>query len=94
MSGVPLSKQKLSANIEDKQVTKKDNIDRIEVERTFSLAKRKFGLGKIWTKLENTSKSSIILSIIALNLEHLLNILLCILNYMMFRRNKIKILSC
>ena len=94
MSGVPLSKQKLSTNIEDNKVTKKDNIDRIEVERTFSLAKRKFGLGKIWTKLENTSKSSIILSIIALNLEHLLNILLCILNYMMFRRNKIKILSC
>ena len=94
MSGVPLSKQKLSTNIEDNKVTKKDNIDRIEVERTFSLAKRKFGLGKIWTKLENTSKSSIILSIIALNLEHLLNILLCILNYMMFRRNKIRILSC
>ena len=94
MSGIPLSKQKLSPNIEDKKVTKKDNIDRIEVERTFSLAKRKFGLGKIWTKLENTSKSSIILSIIVLNLNHLANILLTIFNYMIFRREKLVVFNC
>lgn len=80
--------------MKNKKVTKQDNIDRIEVERTFSLAKRKFGLGKIWTKLENTSKTSIVLSIIALNLERLLNILFGILNYMIFRRKIIKILSC
>ena len=46
-------------------------MDRSEVERKFSLAKRKFGLGLIRTKLENTTKSSILLAIIAMNVDRL-----------------------
>ena len=49
----------------------KDAVDRIEVERGFSLAKRKFGLGCVVTKLDSTSRSSIALSIIAMNLHRL-----------------------
>ena len=48
-----------------------DAVDRIEVERGFSLAKRNFGLGCIWTKLDVTTRSSIALSIVAMNLHRL-----------------------
>ena len=48
-----------------------DNIDRIEVERGFSLAKRCYGLGSIRTKLDTTTRSSIALSIIAMNVDRL-----------------------
>ena len=48
-----------------------DNVDRIEVERGFSLAKRCYGLGLIRTKLDTTIRSSIALSIIAMNLDRL-----------------------
>lgn len=46
-----------------------DNTNRIEVERKFSLAKRKFGLGLLLTKREDTTKASILLSIIAMNID-------------------------
>lgn len=40
----------------DKKTEYKDNTDRIEVERKFSLAKRKFGLGLLYTKLKIQQK--------------------------------------
>ncbi len=48
-----------------------DNTDRIEVERGFSLAKRCYGMGLIKTKLDTTTRSSIALSILAMNVNHL-----------------------
>ena len=42
-----------------------------EVERSFSLAKRCFGLGLIRTKLDTTTRSSIALSILAMNVDRL-----------------------
>ena len=54
-----------------------DAVDRIEVERGFSLAKRNFGLGCIWTKLDSTTRYSIALSIIAMNLHRLTGISFC-----------------
>ena len=54
-----------------------DAVDRIEVERGFSLAKRNFGLGCIWTKLDVTTRSSIALSIVAMNLHRLTCISFC-----------------
>lgn len=51
-------------------------MDRIEVERKFSLAKRKFGLGLMRTKLEDTTKSSILLAIIAMNVDRLTRLLI------------------
>ena len=57
-----------------------DNTDRIEVERGFSLAKRCYGMGLIRTKLDTTTRASIALSIIAMNINHLVGrIIRCIL---------------
>ena len=54
-----------------KAQTYRDGVDRIEVERSFSLAKRCFGLGLIRTKLDTTTRSSIALSILAMNVDRL-----------------------
>lgn len=48
-----------------------DNNDRIEVERGFSLAKRCYGMGLIRTRLDTTTRCSIALSILAMNINHL-----------------------
>ena len=48
-----------------------DDVNRIEVELEFSLAKRYYSLGLIRTKLDVTSRSSIVLSIIAMNVDRL-----------------------
>ena len=45
-----------------------DNTDRIEVERTFSLSKRCYGMSCITTKLEETQLASIALSVFVTNL--------------------------
>jgi len=58
--------------IRDKKQDYKDEADRIEVERRFSLAKRKCGLGLIMTRLSETASHTIALSIIVLNLRKVL----------------------
>ena len=68
ISGPALGRPKKISQEERKQAYA-DNTDRIEVERGFSLAKRCFGLGLIRTKLDTTTRSSIALSIIAMNLD-------------------------
>ena len=70
LSGPALDRPKKDPSA-DKKIEYIDAVDRIEVERAFSLAKRSFGLGLITTKLESTTKSSIILSIIAMNVDRL-----------------------
>ena len=47
----------------------RDSRDRIEVERRFSLAKRKYGLGMLYTKLQETTMSTVALSILLMNLN-------------------------
>ena len=69
----------------DKKTEYQDNVDRIEVECKFSLAKRKFGLGLIRTKLENTTKSSILLAIIAMNVDRLTSLFIRWLFWVLFR---------
>lgn len=44
-----------------------DNIDRIAVEKAFALAKHKYGHGLITSRLDQTTRSSIALSVIAMN---------------------------
>ena len=46
-----------------------DECERVEVERRFSLAKRKCGLGLIMTKLRETIAHSVAMSILVLNLR-------------------------
>ena len=70
ISGPALGRPKKDLVIDKKQEYE-DIVDRIEIERKFSLAKRSFGLGLIKTKLDVTTRSSIALSIIAMNVERL-----------------------
>lgn len=70
LSGPALGRPK-SDPTADKIIEYVDAVDRIAVERAFSLAKRSYGLGLITTKLESTTKSSIVLSIIAMNVDRL-----------------------
>ena len=70
LSGPALGRPKKDPSEDRKQIYR-DAVDRIEVERSFSLAKRCFGLGLIRTKLDTTTRSSIVLSIIAMNVERL-----------------------
>ena len=53
----------------DRQQTYLDQNERIEVERQFSLAKRKCNLGKVKTKLEETIGFTLAMSIVVLNLR-------------------------
>ncbi|WP_427114258.1 transposase [Megasphaera sueciensis] len=55
----------------DRRLEYKDNCDHVEVERAFSLAKRRFGLSQIRTYLKGTTQSVIALSILTLNLRKL-----------------------
>ena len=74
LSGKPLGRPKKDAAA-DKKITRQDEIDRIEVERQFSHAKGSFGLGMIRTRLEETSKTAIALSILSLNIARIGRIL-------------------
>ena len=71
ISGRALGRPKKNPTLEEKKIAHQDNMDRIEVERGFSLAKRCFGMGLITTKLDITTRSSIALSILAMNLGNL-----------------------
>jgi IS5 family transposase len=88
ISGPALGRPKKADKVNKKQEYV-DNTDRIEVERAFSLAKRKYGLGLITTKLDTTTRSSIALSVIAMNVNHLVvvsfaqNLVLLISRYKM-----------
>ena len=53
------------------------------MERKFSLAKRKFGLGLLLTKREDTTKASIVLSIIAMNIDRLAAMLLHLFEFVL-----------
>jgi hypothetical protein len=55
--------------VPDKKAEYRDMCERIEVERAFSLAKRRYGLGMIYTKLQETTLGAIALSIMVLNLN-------------------------
>ena len=70
--GIEMSGPKLGRPAKDRKKTEKkeyqDNTDRIEVERFFSRDKHSFGAGLIVTKLEETSLTSIALSVLAANI--------------------------
>lgn len=70
LSGPALGRPPKDAVVNKKQAYK-DNCDRVEVERAFSLAKGKYGLGLMRTRLEQTTQSAIALSILALNLARI-----------------------
>jgi IS5 family transposase len=73
LSGPPLGRPPKSHEPDRKQEYR-DSCDRTEVERRFSLAKRKYGMGMLYTRLQETTMSSIALSILLMNLN---KVLLC-----------------
>ena len=84
ISGKALGRPKKNPTPEEKKIALQDNTDRIEVERGFSLAKRCFGMGLIRTKLDITTRSSIALSILAMNLSNLAKAFLLTILYPIF----------
>lgn len=81
LSGPKLGRPSTSAKVDKKQEYQ-DNTDRIEVERTFSLSKRCYGMGCITTKLEETQLTSIALSVFVTNLFKIQKRILCALLYL------------
>ena len=68
LSGPALGRPKKDEQ-HDRRQTYLDQNERIEVERQFSLAKRKCNLGKVKTKLEETVGFALAMSIVLLNLR-------------------------
>lgn len=91
MSGSALGRPQKNAQTDKKQEYI-DNTDRIEVERAFSLAKRKYGLGLITTKLDTTTRGSIVLSILAMNVNRFTVISFTRFLISMFSRNNWRII--
>ena len=52
----------------DAKIAAKDNVDRIQIERYFSTAKRRNGMGLITKKREDTSLSTIAMSVLTTNI--------------------------
>ena len=95
--GIRLSGKKLGRPKQqetDKKTEYKDNTDRIEVERRFSLAKRKFGLGLLNTKLKNTTEASILLSVIAMNIDRLKSMFVRLIWILTFRYPGLNLWGC
>ena len=67
LSGPKLGRPSATTKVDKKQEYQ-DNTDRIEVERTFSLSKRCYGMSCITTKLEETQLTSSVLSVFVTNL--------------------------
>ena len=68
LSGPALGRPKKNEKFDRKQ-DYRDICERVEVERKFSLAKLKCGLGKIYTRLAETTESVIALSVLVVNLK-------------------------
>ena len=79
MSGKPLGRpSKITDENKDKlkkerQQRYQDDVDRIAIEGRFGVAKRKYGLGLIKSKLRETSENDIYMSILVMNLEKMGN---------------------
>ena len=52
-----------------KRLIRQDEIDRVIIEGKFGQGKRRYSLGRIMTKLSNTSKTAIVLSFLVMNLD-------------------------
>ena len=68
MSGPALGRPKKNEKPDRKQ-DYKDICERVEVERKFSFAKLNCGLGRIYTRLAETTESVIALSFLVVNLK-------------------------
>ena len=80
ISGPPLGRKKKDNNL--KKQIKRDAVERIEVERKFGLAKRRYCMNLIMKKLPKTAFTAVALTILTMNLDKILKgILLCLFFY-------------
>ena len=86
LSGPKLGRPSVNAKVDKKQEYQ-DNTDRIEVERSFSLSKRCYGMDCVTTKLEETQLTSIALSVFVTNLFKIQKRILCALLYLLRNRS-------
>ena len=70
-------------DIRDKAQDYLDECERVEVERRFSLAKRKCGMGLVTAKLQETAAHVIAMSVLVLNLRKIQRALLRLLTYLL-----------
>lgn len=92
--GIRLAGPPLGRPPKDKEVYKKmlresrqDEIDRIPIEGVFGVAKRKYTLDRIRTKLDGTSETTIALVILGMNLRKVLKDLFVFLKWLFGQRN-------
>ncbi len=78
LSGPALGRPKKN-EIRDKEQDYKDECERVEVERRFSLSKRKCGMGLVTDRLQKTAEHVIAMSILVLSLRRALSALLLLL---------------
>jgi len=69
----------------DKKIARQDEIDRIAIEGKFGLGKRRYSLGRIMTKLAYTSKTTIVMSFLMMNLEKWLKAIFLFLFWLLYR---------
>ena len=89
LSGPALGRPK-KEDIRDRKQNYRDEAERVEVERKFSLAKRKCGMGLIVTRLKETTCHCIAMSVLLLNLKKAVGILVlffcCLFSSMKIRK--------
>jgi IS5 family transposase len=78
LSGPSLGRKTEKIKKEEQKLEYLDNCNRNQVEGKFGEGKRKYSLGKIMTKLAETSATTIVLSLIVMNLEKKLRLLSCL----------------
>ena len=82
LSGPALGRPK-KGETRDKAQDYRDECERVEVERRFSLAKRKCGMGLVTAKLRETAAHVIAMSVLVLNLRKIQRALLRMLAYLL-----------
>ena len=82
LSGPALGRPK-KGETRDKAQDYRDECERVEVERRFSLAKRKCGMGLVTAKLRETVAHVIAMSVLVLNLRKIQRALLRMLTYLL-----------
>ena len=82
LSGPALGRPR-KGEIRDKAQDYRDECQRVEVERRFSLAKRKCGMGLVTAKLRETATHVIAMSVLVLNLRKIQCTLLHLLTYLL-----------
>ena len=81
LSGPALGRPK-KGETRDKAQDYRDECERVEVERRFSLAKRKCGMGLVTAKLRETAAHVIAMSVLVLNLRRIQCALLWLITYL------------